>query len=81
MRISAGAAAARHPVLARVLVAPVLVAAVLVAAAPATAAEQSRPDAWPGRAVTVVPFGAGSGTDIATRIVAEPLGAAPERRR
>ncbi|MBO0751340.1 MAG: tripartite tricarboxylate transporter substrate binding protein [Bradyrhizobiaceae bacterium] len=34
-------------------------------------------DAYPNRPITiVVPFGAGSGTDIATRIIAQPLGAA-----
>src|ERR1700722_16244527 len=41
-------------------------------AAPASAAE-----AWPARPITiVVPFGAGSGTDIITRIVAQSLGTA-----
>jgi tripartite-type tricarboxylate transporter receptor subunit TctC len=34
-------------------------------------------EAYPGRPITiVVPFGAGSGTDIATRIIAQPLGVA-----
>jgi tripartite-type tricarboxylate transporter receptor subunit TctC len=45
---------------------------VAVLPAPACAAEP-----YPNRPVTiVVPFGAGSGTDIATRIIAQPLGAA-----
>jgi tripartite-type tricarboxylate transporter receptor subunit TctC len=34
-------------------------------------------EAYPGRPIAiVVPFGAGSGTDIATRVIAQPLGAA-----
>src|SRR5579871_6998780 len=34
-------------------------------------------EAYPGRPITiVVPFGAGSGTDIATRVIAQPLGIA-----
>jgi tripartite-type tricarboxylate transporter receptor subunit TctC len=46
--------------------------AALAATAPAAAAEN-----WPSRPITiVVVFGAGSGTDIVTRIIAQPLGIA-----
>ena len=41
-------------------------------------------DAWPSRPIRImVGFGAGGGTDVATRIVAEPLrrGARPARHR
>ena len=41
-----------------------------IAAVPATAQ-----DAWPSRPIRImVGFGAGGGTDVATRIVAEPIG-------
>jgi tripartite-type tricarboxylate transporter receptor subunit TctC len=49
-----------------------LTAAAALRANPATAAE-----AWPTRPITIiVPFSAGSGTDIVTRIIAQPLGIA-----
>jgi tripartite-type tricarboxylate transporter receptor subunit TctC len=49
-----------------------LMAAASVAPHPAAAAE-----AWPSRPITIiVPFGAGSGTDIVTRIIGQPLGIA-----
>jgi tripartite-type tricarboxylate transporter receptor subunit TctC len=49
-----------------------MTAAAAVRASPATAAE-----AWPTRPITIiVPFSAGSGTDIVTRIIAQPLGIA-----
>jgi tripartite-type tricarboxylate transporter receptor subunit TctC len=49
-----------------------LTAAAGVRASSATAAE-----AWPTRPITIiVPFSAGSGTDIVTRIIAQPLGIA-----
>jgi tripartite-type tricarboxylate transporter receptor subunit TctC len=53
--------------------------AITLAALPwaARAADADRSTGWPGRPITiVVPFGAGSGTDIATRVIAQPLGAA-----
>src|ERR1700742_1904075 len=51
----------------------------IVLAAIAFAAVQSTPattqDAWPSRPIRLmVGFGAGGGTDVATRIVADPLG-------
>ena len=49
-----------------------MTAAAALRANPATAAE-----AWPTRPITIiVPFSAGSGTDIVTRIIAQPLGIA-----
>lgn len=57
----------------------VAVVMMVLAALPggARAAPASTAGTWPSRPITiVVPFGAGSGTDIATRIIAESLGAA-----
>jgi tripartite-type tricarboxylate transporter receptor subunit TctC len=55
----------------------IAIAAIVCAAlqsAPAKAQDKA-PDTWPSRPIRVmVGFGAGGGTDVATRIVAEPLG-------
>ena len=51
--------------------------AVTLVAAPAGVGSACAASPWPNRPVTIiVPFGAGSGTDIATRVVAEALGSA-----
>ncbi len=50
----------------------VLAIALVIFSSPAAAAE-----AYPSRPITIiVPFGAGSGTDIVTRVIAQPLGVA-----
>src|SRR2546423_680993 len=54
----------------------VLSAGLALAAAPAAQAQPTVPD-YPSKPITiVVPFGAGSGTDVITRFIAQPLGAA-----
>ena len=49
--------------------------AIAVAVAAATYAAPAAAEDWPSKPIRImVGFGAGGGTDVATRIVAEPLG-------
>jgi tripartite-type tricarboxylate transporter receptor subunit TctC len=58
------------------LIAVLSAAAFAPLCAPAANAQAGMPD-YPSRPITiVVPFGAGSGTDVITRFIAQPLGAA-----